>query len=161
MSANKSELKSRKRVDYPFIRDYRTRWNDNDVFQHMNNAVYVFLYDSVLSTYLTEKCNLQLSTSPQIAVVVHSHSDYFAQIAFPAVAEVGLRANKIGRSSVVWEMGLFERGLEEVRAVGEFVQVWVDKETRKPLKEGLTGDIRKAIDALYMGPNLEKKKSKL
>ncbi|KAI0891400.1 hypothetical protein F4806DRAFT_483032 [Annulohypoxylon nitens] len=37
------ELKTRSRKDYPFLLEYRTRWNDNDMYDHMNNSVYNFL----------------------------------------------------------------------------------------------------------------------
>ncbi|PHH49418.1 hypothetical protein CFIMG_006328RA [Ceratocystis fimbriata CBS 114723] len=161
MAAQNTDLKKRQRADYPFMLDYRTRWADNDMYQHMNNAIYIILYDSTLSAYLTENCGLNPATSPQYGVVVHSHSDYFAQIAYPAVAEVGLRVNKIGRSSVVWEMGLFERGFDDVRAVGEFVQVWVDRATKKPVKDGLTEVLRRGLEKVYKGPGTEVGKSKL
>lgn len=52
--------------------------------------------------------------------IVHSHTDYFESISFPAVAELGLRVNKLGKSSVTYEIGLFEQGAEKVRSVGEF-----------------------------------------
>lgn len=38
-----AELKQRKRADYPYILEYRTRWMDNDMYDHMNNSVYSFL----------------------------------------------------------------------------------------------------------------------
>lgn len=55
--------------------------------------------------------------------MVHSHGDFFGSIAFPAVAELALRVNKLGKSSVTYEVALFERGVEEVKSVGEFIQL--------------------------------------
>jgi acyl-CoA thioester hydrolase len=37
------ELKKRKRSDYGYMLEYRTRWSDNDMYDHMNNSIYNFL----------------------------------------------------------------------------------------------------------------------
>ena len=63
------ELKTRVRSDYAFIRDYRTRWLDNDMYSHMNNSVYNILYDSIINTYLIENCGLRPSSSAQYGMV--------------------------------------------------------------------------------------------
>jgi acyl-CoA thioester hydrolase len=39
-----SALKQRQRSDYGYVMDYRTRWADNDMYDHMNNSIYNFLY---------------------------------------------------------------------------------------------------------------------
>lgn len=33
-------VKERKRSDYVFFLDYRTRWTDNDMYSHLTNTVY-------------------------------------------------------------------------------------------------------------------------
>ena len=90
-----------------------------------------------MNTYLITHCSLNPPTSSQIGLVVHSHCDYFAPVGFPAVVDLALRVNKLGKSSVTYEIGVFERGKEEIKAVGEFVHVFVDRETRKPRAEGM------------------------
>lgn len=37
------DLKQRRRKDYGYILEYRTRWSDNDMYDHMNNSIYSFL----------------------------------------------------------------------------------------------------------------------
>ncbi|OAA61950.1 thioesterase family protein [Niveomyces insectorum RCEF 264] len=126
-------LKARSRADYPFLLDYRTRWADNDMYAHMNNSVYHFLLDSVINTYLVQHCGLDPARrTPQYGMVVHAHTDFFASLAFPAVAELALRVARLGRSSVRYEVGVFEQGVAQVRAVGVFVQVFVDPATDRP-----------------------------
>lgn len=122
--------------------------SDNDMYDHMNNSIYNFLYDSVVNTYLVENCGLHPPTSPQYGLVVHSHSDYFGSIAFPAVAELGLRVNKLGKSSVTYEIALFERGIDEVKAVGEFVHVFVDRATKRPATNGMDTNIRGGLQKI-------------
>lgn len=118
------------------------------MYDHMNNSVYYFLFDSVVNTYLIQHCALHPPTSSQIGLVVHSHCDYFAPLGFPAVADLALRVNKLGKSSVTYEIGVFERGIEEVRAVGEFVHVFVDRDTRKPGTNGMSENLRQGLEKI-------------
>ncbi|KAK3316657.1 HotDog domain-containing protein [Apodospora peruviana] len=145
-----TQLKSRSRADYPYILGYRTRWNDNDMYDHMNNSVYNFLFDSVINTYLIQHCGLHPPTSRQYGMVVHSHTDYFASISFPACAELALRVNRIGNSSVAYEIALFEKGVDAVRAVGEFVHVFVDRETGRPTPQGMATALREGLQRILV-----------
>lgn len=81
-------------------------------------------------------------------LVVNSHSDFFASIAFPAVAELGLRVAKLGKSSVEYEFALFERGVEGVKSVGGFTHVFVERATGRPRKEGMEDSMRKGLERL-------------
>ncbi|KAL2115565.1 hypothetical protein VTJ04DRAFT_9820 [Mycothermus thermophilus] len=148
--AHLKELKQRTRADYPYIREYRTRWADNDMYNHMNNSIYNFLYDSVINTYLIEECGLRPASSPQYGMVVHSHNDYFSSISFPACAELALRVNKIGQSSVTYEIALFEKGQPTVKSVGEFVQVFVDRDTGRPNPKGMSDEMRRGLERLLV-----------
>ncbi|KAK3394862.1 HotDog domain-containing protein [Podospora didyma] len=143
-------LKSRTRSDYPYVLEYRTRWSDNDMYQHMNNSIYNFLYDSVINTYLIEHCGLKPAASAQYGMVVHSHNDYFDSVSFPACAELALRVNHIGNSSVTYEIALFEKGIESVKSVGEFIQVFVDRETGRPNIKGMDSVVRKGLERIYI-----------
>ena len=39
---------------YPVLLDTPTRWSDNDLFGHLNNAVYYELFDSAINRHLAE-----------------------------------------------------------------------------------------------------------
>lgn len=124
--------------------------SDNDMYAHMNNSIYNHLYDSVLNAYLIEHCGFDLNTSPQHSRVVHSHNDYFAPISFPACAELALRVNRIGNSSVTYEIALFEKGQEAVKSVGEFVQVFVTRETGRPSPQGMEPNMRRGLERILV-----------
>jgi acyl-CoA thioester hydrolase len=62
--------------------------------------------------------------------------------------DLALRVNKLGKSSVTYEIGVFEQGQEEVKAVGEFVHVFVDKDSRKPGKMGMADDLKNGLSRL-------------
>jgi acyl-CoA thioester hydrolase len=109
-------------------------------------------YDSIVNTYLIEECGLHPPTSSQYGLVVHSHGDFFGSIAFPAVADLGLRVSKLGKSSVTYEIALFERGVEEVKSIGEIVHVFVDRETGRPATNGLSNSLKEGLQKLLV-PN--------
>ncbi|KAF4612403.1 hypothetical protein D9613_004291 [Agrocybe pediades] len=96
-------LKARRRGDYVFFLEYRTRWSDNDQYSHINNAVYYHFFDSIINTYLIEKCGLDPKSSPLIGLVVSSYCQFFFPLSFPQVLELGLRVNNLGNSSVSYE----------------------------------------------------------
>ena len=105
----------------------------------MNNAVYYHLYDSIVNDYLAKHCGIQATSSPVIGLVVTSFSDFYRPVGYPHVLELGLRVSKLGRSSVTYEIGVFEEGVESVAAVGGYTHVFVESGSRK------TGDMSKEI----------------
>lgn len=145
-----AQLKQRSREDYRYHLEYRTRWSDNDMYDHMNNSVYSFLFDSIINAYLIEHCGLRPSTSSQIGLVVHSHCDYFGSVGFPTMLDLGLRVNKLGTSSVMYEVGVFERGKGNVRAVGGYTHVFVERQTNRPTTSGMSGEIRRGLEKLLL-----------
>jgi acyl-CoA thioester hydrolase len=110
----------------------------------------------VINTYLMEHCGLHPPTSAQHPLMAHTHSDYFSAISFPKVAELCLRVNKLGKSSVTYEVGLFEKGVEGVKAVGEFVHVFVDRATLRPNANGMNSQLRTGLEKLLVKDTLSK-----
>lgn len=104
----------------------------------------------MVNTYLIEHCGLNPQSSKQYGLVVHSHSDFFSSIAFPAVAELALRVNKLGKSSVTYEIALFERGVEEVKSVGEFTHVFIDRGTGRPAAAGMNDGLKDGLQKILI-----------
>ncbi|KAK9782498.1 putative Thioesterase domain-containing protein [Seiridium cardinale] len=150
------QLKRRQRKDYPYLLEYRTRWADNDMYDHMNNSIYNFLFDSVINTYLMENCGLVPPTSAQHPLMAHTHCDYFSAISFPKVAELCLRVNQLGKSSVTYEVGIFEKGVPGVKAVGELVHVFVERATLRPNAHGMNDQLRTGLQKLIVEDHFSK-----
>lgn len=135
---------------------------DNDMYAHLNNTVYTMLFDSIINTYLISHCgmdpfsvNKDDSSGPvmkQIAIIATSHCDYFASVAFPDVLELGLRVERLGKSSVTYEVGVFRKGEEDVKVVGGYTHVFVERETMRPGTEGMEGSVRKGLEGLVKEP---------
>jgi acyl-CoA thioester hydrolase len=111
---------------------------------------FVVRYDSIVNAFLIERCGLFPATSAQIGLVVHSSSDYFSPVEFPSVVDLGLRVNKLGKSSVTYEIGVFERGVEDIKAVGSFTHVFVDRQSRRPSANGMNETLRKGLSSLLV-----------
>ncbi|KAH9486208.1 60S ribosomal protein L28 [Psilocybe cubensis] len=143
-----SNLKSRRRSDYAFFLSYRTRWSDNDQYSHINNSVYYHLFDSIVNTYLIEKCGLNPTASPLIGLVISSYCNFFSPLSFPQVLDLGLRVNKLGNSSVSYEVGVFEEGKDAPAAVGGYTHVFVGSVSRKssPMAEETKDGLAKLLN---------------
>jgi len=107
-------------------------------------------FDSVVNTYLIQHCALDPPTSPLIGLVVHSHCDYFAPVSFPAVVQLALRVNKLGKSSVTYEIAVFDRDHDDPKAVGEFVHVFVGRDDRKPSTAGMARELKEGLAKLVV-----------
>jgi len=114
------------RADYVAWRTLSTRWADDDVYGHMNNARYFELIDTAVNAHLVEATGRNIRSLPAIGIVAEVSCRYFREMGFPAPVDVGLRAEKVGRSSVVYRVGLFQGPGDEVCAEGRFVHVYVD-----------------------------------
>ena len=64
--------------------------------------------------------------------------------------DLGLRVIKLGKSSVTYEIGLFERGVDEVKAVGCFTHVFVDRDTSQVAKEGMSLEVRRGLERIMV-----------
>lgn len=126
------------------------------MFHHLNNPIYGVLIDSIINDYLIKHCGYNTSDYPRIALVANTYCDYFGSTAYPKMLEVGLRVVKLGKSSVMYECGIFEEGDEQVKAVGGFVQIWVKRSDNRPPREGLEPHVRKALESLLRGSEQEK-----
>jgi acyl-CoA thioester hydrolase len=120
------------RADFAHLSAITTRWGDNDVYGHVNNVQYYSYFDTVVNRYLIEAGALDIHGGPVIGLVVETHCNYFAPLAFPGDVEAGVRVVHVGRSSVRYEIGLFAAGQPLAAAMGHFVHVYVDRTTRRP-----------------------------
>lgn len=120
------------RDDFLHFESLPTRWNDNDAYGHINNAVYYFLFDTLVNNYLIQHELLDIGRSDIIGLVVETMCQYFAPLAYPHDIEAGLSVQNIGNSSVTYRIGLFAPGQDYAAAAGHFTHVYVDAQSRKP-----------------------------
>ena len=120
------------REAYAHFSTITTRWMDNDVYGHVNNVTYYSYFDTAVNRYLIEAGVLDIHEGEVIGLVIETHCNYFAPLAFPRNVEAGIRVAHVGKSSVRYEIGLFESGEPMSAACGHFVHVYVDRQERRP-----------------------------
>ena len=110
-----------------------TRWTDNDAYGHLNNVVYLNLFDTAVNAELIAAGVLDIEHGAVIGLVVETGCHFFSSVAFPQALEAGLAVTRIGRTSVAYEVGIFAAGAAQTAAHGRFVHVYVDRKTRRPV----------------------------
>jgi acyl-CoA thioester hydrolase len=116
------------------------------MFHHLNNPIYGVLIDSIINSYLIQHCGYSTSQSEHIGLVANSYCDYFGAAHYPGMLNVCLRVIKIGNSSVMYEVAVFQE-VED--------QVWVDRATNKVTSEGVPRSIRTSLSPLLVGSEQE------
>jgi acyl-CoA thioester hydrolase len=123
------------RRDFPVLWPVLTRWADNDMFGHLNNAVYYQLFDTAINGWINTNATIDPTAMQELGIVAESGCRYFAELGFPDRLSVGLAVTRLGRSSVTYRLGVF-RADDETRAIaalGHWVHVYVDRASRRPV----------------------------
>ena len=136
------------RDQYPHGIPIATRWNDTDLFGHVNNAVYYEYFDSVIHRYLMEAGGNDPLRGETLQFCVENRCQYHRELSFPETVDARLRVAKLGRSSVCFELGLFTEANVAPAASGYFVHVFVDRSTHKPMP--IPDPIRAALQRLLV-----------
>jgi acyl-CoA thioester hydrolase len=132
--------------DFPVLWPVLTRWADNDMFGHLNNAVYYQLFDTAINGWINTNVEVDPVMMPSQGIVAESGCRYFSELRFPERLVVGLAITRLGRTSVTYRLGVF-RAADElgggeagglpaceggIAALGHWVHVYVDRASRKP-----------------------------
>lgn len=136
------------RGDYAVWRQATTRWADDDVYGHMNNARYFELIDTAVNAHLAEATGRDIRDLPAIGVVAEVSCRYFREVGYPAPIDLGLVVDRIGTSSIVYRIGIFQGPGDEAAAEGRFVHVYVDNAADSRTSTPVPDLIREAVTPL-------------
>ena len=138
------------RADFPVRRPVQTRWMDNDHYGHVNNVAYYSFFDTAVNGFLLDATGRDIRTDQAIGVVAETSCRFLQEISFPDALEVGLAIERLGTRSVVYRLAIFRvnaaPGASEPCALGRFVHVYVDRDTRQPV--AIPDDIRAVLAPL-------------
>ena len=139
------------RSDYNYFSKMSTRWNDNDIYGHLNNVIYYELFDTAVNKWLIKNNLIDIKNGNNIGLIVQSGCNYFSSFEYPEDIDAGIRVTKIGNSSVRYEVGLFKSNDDLASADGFFIHVYVDRVSNKPRK--LDYEFKKKLDTIYVDLN--------
>ena len=128
-----------------------TRWNDNDIYGHLNNVIYYELFDTAVNKWLIKNNLINIKNGINIGLIVQSGCNYFSSFEYPEEIEAGIRVTKIGNSSVRYEVGLFKSNDDLASADGFFIHVYVDRVNNIPIS--LDYEFKKKLDTIYVELN--------
>ncbi|WP_180157118.1 thioesterase family protein [Acinetobacter sp. YH12045] len=135
--------KTKRRQNYRFLFPIQTRWADNDMYGHVNNVTYYSYFDTAANALLIQHACFDLQNTPIIGLVVDSACSFLQELSYPEIIEVGVAIEKIGNSSLRYDLAIFKQGQNEAAAQGHFVHVFVDRQTRK--STSIPDDMRDAL----------------
>jgi acyl-CoA thioester hydrolase len=129
--------------DFPVLWPVLTRWADNDMFGHLNNAVYYQLFDTAINGWINTNVAIDPVTMAAQGIVAESGCRYFSELHFPERLVVGLAITRLGRSSVTYRLGIFRAAEgsadpedaegQKIAALGHWVHVYIDRTGRRPV----------------------------
>ena len=134
------------RDDFPVLRPITTRWADNDVYGHVNNVVYYAFFDTAVNGWLIDTTGVDIRELPAIGLVAETSCRFLAPLSFPDPVLAGLALERLGRTSVTYRLALFRGDSPQPAALGRFVHVYVDRDTRRPVP--VPAEIRAALAQL-------------
>jgi acyl-CoA thioester hydrolase len=140
------------RSDYTAWRQATTRWADDDVYGHMNNARYFELIDTAVNAHLAEATGRDIRDLPAIGVVAEVSCRYFREIGYPRPIDLGLAVERLGTSSITYRIGIFQGDPDgdgaQAAAEGRFVHVYVDNTAPGRPTAPVPAIVRAAVEPL-------------
>jgi acyl-CoA thioester hydrolase len=134
-------------VDFAHWSTATTRWADMDGFGHLNNARYFELVDTAIDTHLQDAVGAAADGPDTIGVFAEASCRFFRELAYPLPIDLGVAVERVGRSSIVYRVGLFQ-GSDEAAAEARVVVVYVDNTVAQRPATDIPGPIRRAAEAI-------------
>lgn len=118
-------------ADFPFQTDIPTRWGDNDMLGHLNNVVYNRMIETVVVRFTMGPLEIDWQRAQVYPLVVESLCRFHRPLSFPETVTAGLRAGRLGGTSVTYEVALFGKGHDVPASTGHFIHVFIDRDTHR------------------------------
>lgn len=134
------------RSDFRFFFPFRVRYSEVDGQGVVFNAHYLTYYDTAITEFFRWLGYDYVADVAATGVDFHtvkSLVEYKAPIRFDEEIDVGVRVGHIGNSSLRFDLAIFAKGAEDLRATGEIVWVYTDQTTHKTVR------VSEAIRALF------------
>lgn len=110
-------------LDFAVIYEQQVAWGDMDAFQHVNNVTYYEYAQSARIHYLEQ---LGMFDKTTFTVIASSSCQYLKAVTFPDTLLIGVRAKKIGNTSLTQEYVFYSTDQQVVVATAETVIVFFD-----------------------------------
>jgi acyl-CoA thioester hydrolase len=96
--------------------------------------------------FLIDASGIDIRALPAIGIVAESSCRFLGALSFPDTIHAGIGIERLGARSVVYRIALFRGDDEDPSAIGRFVHVYVDRDSRRPVE--IPAKIRSALETL-------------
>jgi len=120
--------------DFPAVSIIPVQWGDQDLFKHVNNAIYFRWFESSRVEYWHRSGLFDALQESGFGPILASVScNYKRQIKFPDTVRIGTKVEKLGISSVTLSHDVFSESNSAVSANGKSVIVLFDYKKQHPV----------------------------
>jgi acyl-CoA thioester hydrolase len=123
------------RDQFRFFHPFRVRYSEIDGQGVLFNAHYLTFYDTAITEFFRALGYDQYADAQKTGMdfhVVKAVVEYKAPIRFDWELDVGVRVARLGTSSLVFELAIFQKEQTDLLATGEIVWVNTDQTTHRP-----------------------------
>lgn len=132
---------------YPVVIELPVQWGDQDAFGHVNNVIYFRWFESARIAYFGRIGLMKPEDVAQVGPILASSScDYRRSIVFPDSVRIGIRASRIGRTSIAFEHRIVSVEQRALAAEGTSTTVVYDYAAKHP--SPVPDALRRAIEDL-------------
>jgi acyl-CoA thioester hydrolase len=133
--------------DYAVIIGLPVQWGDQDAFGHVNNVVYHRWFESARIAYFRRIGLMAGRDGRKVGPILAASScNYRRPIVFPDSVHVGVRATRIGRTSLGLEHRIVSEAQGVVAAEGDSTAVFFDYAASRP--HPVPDEVREAVQEL-------------
>ncbi|HED14450.1 MAG TPA: acyl-CoA thioesterase [Gammaproteobacteria bacterium] len=125
------DLRLTSRKDFTFLHETALRWSDFDKLQHLNNVTYHRLHEIVITHFLAA-AGLDWQRDSVIPFVVENACCYCRPVDGGDTVMTALRVAALGRTSLRYELAIFDQEQVTPASYGYFTHVFVDRNTGQP-----------------------------
>ncbi len=110
------------------------RFSDLDIYNHVNNAVYLTYFEEARVTFTRNTGLRELFTRASSTILAHASIDYKAPARLGDVLHVDLGVSELGRSSFTFDYRITRENDAALIALGKSVQVCFNFELGAPVR---------------------------
>lgn len=134
-------------AEFPVVVVQPVQWGEQDALGHVNHVTYFRWYESARIAYFIKIGLMEMHSHERIGPILASvANDYRRQISYPDTVHIGVRIQRIGRSSLGLEHKIFSQKHHALAAEGSSTIVVFDYQSNRA--HAVPARIRHAIESL-------------
>ena len=122
--------------DFSFFYPFRVRYSEIDAQGVVFNAHYLTYFDTAITEFTKHIGFNYAGEAARTGCDFHlvkSIVEYKIPIFFDRDIQVYVRPGRIGNTSIIWDLAIFEEGKDDLLSTGEVIWVYTNLDTHRPL----------------------------